>query len=318
MPPAERSAPAGPFAFTHGLSAPLKGALWMSTAAVGFAVMNAIIHRLATEVPALELAFFRNVFSLFFMLPWVARYARLCLSSGHVKLYSLRALTACVSMLCWFTAVALLPLAEAIALSFTGPLFATAGAALVLREHVGWRRWTAVAVGFLGVLIIVRPGAVALSLGTILCLCSAVTMAMGVLMVKTLARTEPAPAIVAFLAFYLAPMSLPPALLVWTWPSLSVYPYLVVLGLFGALAHVCYTRALAAADASLVVTFDYLRLPFSAAIAYVWFAEVPTMWTWLGAGVIAAATSYIAQRELVVRGAAARRMDMAPTGIIPR
>jgi len=301
MPPSDDSAPAATASPFRDLPPAAQGALWMSGAAVTFSAMNTIIRVYAHEVPPFQLVFFRNFFSLIVMLPWILHFGLGSLKTARVKLYSMRATLSLLSMLCWFTALALIPLAEAIALSFTGPLFATAGAAVVLREKVGWRRWGAVVVGFLGVLIVVRPGQVDLSLGATLALLSALCMAAGSLMVKTLARTEPAPAIVAYMVIYLAPMSLIPALFVWVWPTPGAWAMMVVLGVFGALAHLCFTRSLAVADASAVMPLDYLRLPFGAALAYVVLFEVPTVYTWAGAGVIVASTMYIAHREIKLR-----------------
>lgn len=306
MPPSDEStrlgrSTAGALTAFRALPPAAKGALWMSGAAVTFSAMNTIIRVYAEDVPPFQLVFFRNFFSLLLMLPWIVHYGLGSLKTSRLKLYSMRSTLSLLSMLCWFTAISLIPLAEAIALSFTGPLFATAGAALVLREKVGWRRWGAVLVGFAGVLIVVRPGQVELSFGATLALLSALCMAAGSLLVKTLARTEPAPAIVAYMVIYLVPMSLVPALFVWQWPPLGAWPWLAVLGLFGALAHLCYTRSLAAADASAVMPLDYLRLPVGAAMAYVFLFEVPTIYTWAGAGVIVASSMYIAQREIKLR-----------------
>jgi drug/metabolite transporter (DMT)-like permease len=298
MPASDEAAPPARWAIWSDLPPATRGSLLMICAAVVFSAMNAIIRILAEFLPAFEIAFFRNFFALVLMLPWVARYGRASLNMKRFKLYSLRALAGLISMLFWFSAVTMIPLAEATALSFTGPIFATMGAALILRETVGWRRWGAVAVGFIGVLIIMRPGAVQLSLGASLALASAVFMAIGSLMVKTLSRTEPTAAIVSFMVIYLAPLSLIPALFVWVWPPLVALPYLVALGFLGALAHLCYTGALAAADASAVMPLDYMRLPAAALFAYLLFAEVPTVWTWSGAGIIVLASTYIAQREM--------------------
>ena len=223
-----------------------QGALWMSGAAVTFSAMNTIIRVYAHEVPPFQLVFFRNFFSLLIMLPWIVHYGLGSLKTSRVKLYSMRSTLSLLSMLSWFTAIALIPLAEAIALSFTGPLFATAGAAIVLREKVGWRRWAAVLVGFIGVLIVVRPGQVELSFGATLALLSALCMAAGSLMVKTLARTEPAPAIVAYMVIYLVPMSFLPALFVWQWPPLGAWPWRGVLG--GFCARALSARAAAASS----------------------------------------------------------------------
>ncbi len=293
--------PSQRFALYNNLSPAAKAGLLMIAASAMFAWMNVTVRLCADYIPAPQLAFFRCFFSLIFMLPWIARYGISSLKTQRIKLYSLRSLLAAVSMLCWFTAVTMIPLAEATALSFTGPLFATAGAALILRETVGWRRWSAVAVGFIGVLIVIRPGAATLSTGAMLALASALMAAAGMLMVKSLSRTEPAPAIVAYMMIYLTPIMLVPALPVWVWPKLELLPYLIVLGIFGALAHVCLTRALAVADTSLVMPFDYLRLPVIALMAYLMFAEVPTIWTWIGGGVIALSTMYIAHREMMRR-----------------
>lgn len=288
-------------AFIRDLSPVAKAALLMVAATVMFAWMNAIVRMCSTELPPVELAFFRCLFSLLVMLPWIAHYGVSSLKTQRIKLYSVRAILQIVSMICWFTAVASIPLAEATALSFTGPLFATAGAAVVLRETVGWRRWGAVAVGFIGVMIVVRPDTMNLSLGATLALSSALLAAAGMLMVKSLARTEPTPAIVAYMMIYLTPLSLLAALPVWEWPRLEILPWLMLLGLLGAVAHLCFTYALATADASAVMPYDYLRLPAAAAIAYLMFAEVPTVWTWIGGAVIALSTMYIAHREMVLR-----------------
>ncbi|MGQ0676235.1 MAG: DMT family transporter [Rhodospirillales bacterium] len=299
----QSTAPTQRMAFLRDLSPAAKAALYMLAATVMFAFMNVIVRLCAEALPPTEVAFFRCFFSLLVMLPWIARYGVSSMKTQRLKLYSLRALLAMVSMICWFTAVATIPLAEATALSFTGPLFATAGAALILRETVGWRRWSAVIVGFAGVLIVVQPGAASLSLGASLALASALLAAAGMLMVKSLSRTEPTPAIVAYMMIYLTPLSLIAALPVWQWPPLALLPWLVALGVVGALAHLCFTHALAAADASAVMPYDYLRLPAAAAMAFLAFAEVPTVWTWIGGAVIALSTMYIAQREMALRRA---------------
>lgn len=288
-------------AFIRDLSPIAKAALLMLAATVTFAYMNAIVRLCAETLPPTQVAFFRCFFSLVVMLPWIAHYGVSALKTQRIKLYSTRAILQMVSMLCWFTAITSIPLAEATALSFTGPLFATAGAALILRENVGWRRWSAVVAGFIGVLIVMRPGASALSLGASLALASALMAAAGMLMVKSLSRTEPTPAIVAYMMIYLTPLSLIAALPVWQWPPLSLLPWLVALGVLGALAHLCFTHSLAMVDASAIMPYDYLRLPASAAIAYLMFAEVPTIWTWIGGAVIALSTMYIAHREMVRR-----------------
>jgi drug/metabolite transporter (DMT)-like permease len=208
-----------------------------------------------------------------------------------------RALIGVAAMLLWFSALAVLPLAQAVALNFTVPLFATAGAALFLGEVVRVRRWSATIVGFVGVLVIVRPGFAEVSPAALLPVLAAVVMAVSTLVVKSLARTEQPAAIVFYMTLLMTPLSLPPALFVWQTPSWSALGWMGLVAVVANASHILMTRAYGVADASAVLPFDYTRLPFTAAIGYLAFAEVPDLWTWVGAAVIAAATFYIAQRE---------------------
>ena len=297
----------------RAIPAPVQGAFIMTAAAFWFSVMNVFVRLATEEMAALEVAFFRNFFALAFMLPWLARAGFGALRTTRIKLHLLRALFALMTMITWFSALALLPLGEAVALNFTVPLFATAGAALVLGEAVRARRWTATVVGFLGTLIILRPGFAEITPAMALPILAAVSMACASLTVKSLSRTERASTIVIYMTLFLTPLSLIPALFVWQWPSLETLGYLIGLGGSGALAHLLLTIAFGKADASAVIPFDYARLPFVAVIAFFLFGEVPDLWTWLGAAVIAASAIYIAHREARVakQGAAGAASESA-------
>ena len=299
-----------------GLSAPIQGALLMTAAALCFSVMNIAIRLAAVELDPLQVAFFRNLFALMLMLPWLLKVGAAGLKTSRLKIHLWRSVLGLTAMLCWFYAIALLPLAEAVSLNFTVPLFATIGAALILREQVRARRWTATLVGFAGVLIILRPGFTELTPAMALPMIAALFMAVTSLMVKSLSRTESPAAIVLYVNLLLTPLSLVPALFVWRWPGLAEWPSLIAVGVLAALAHSLLTRAYTKADASAVMPFDYARLPFIALIAYVAFGEVPDIWVWLGGGIIAGSAIYIARREAqvarerplgrAVRGAAAQ------------
>jgi drug/metabolite transporter (DMT)-like permease len=208
----------------------------------------------------------------------------------------LRAAVAFISMLSWFYGINLVPLATAQALNFTAPLFATVLAALILKERVRIRRWTAVVIGFLGVMVVLRPfGAVDPNMLWILA--SAATGAMGAITVKFLVRTESASSIVTWMVLLGTPMALVPALFVWTWPSPTGLAWLVALGALGTLAHLSMARALGAADASVCAAFEFLRLPYAALLAWFFFGEPTDAWTWAGAAIIAGSTLYVAHRE---------------------
>jgi drug/metabolite transporter (DMT)-like permease len=244
-----------------------------------------------------ELVFFRNLFGLLFMLPWLLRVGPGILKTKRLPLHAFRSTIGLGAMLCWFTAVSMMPIAEATALSFTTPLFATLGAALFLGEIVRFRRWAATVVGLIGALVIVRPAGVDLGLASSLVLLASAFMSMAALSIKSLSRTESPGTIVFFMGLIMTPISLIPALLNWTTPQLADYPWFVALGLLATLGQIALARAFASADVSAVLPFDFSRLIFAAILGYLFFAETPDTWTWAGAAIIFSATLYTAHRE---------------------
>jgi drug/metabolite transporter (DMT)-like permease len=286
-----------------------QAALWMLLGALVGGMMNVTIRLVSAEIHPLEVVFFRNLFSLLFMVPWLARVGFGVLRSpSKFGFFLLRALVSFISMVTWFIGINLVPLATATALNFTAPLFATIGAALILKEQVRARRWTAIACGFVGVIVILRPFGPA-DANQLLILVSAATAAMGAITVKFLSRTESASAIVTFMVLYTTPMALVPALFVWTWPSLAAWLQLVALGLLGTIAHFSVARALGAADASICAAFEFLRLPYAALLAWIFFSEPTDFWTWVGAAIIAGSALYVAHREAKLARRAPERVS---------
>lgn len=280
------------------IPAAFHGPLYMVAAAFGFSVMNLLIREASHELEPLQIAFFRNLFAIAAMAPWLLHAGvRRTFATRKLKLHLLRAVIGFTAMVCWFYALALMPLAEATALNFTVPLFATIGAALVLRETVRARRWTATVVGFLGVLIILRPGFGESDPVMLLPVVAALFMACVTLLIKRLSDTESPMTIVLYMNALLTGVSLIPAILVWRWPGAETWVALFLLGAVGAASQIGVVRAYQRADASAIMPFDYARLPFIALLAYLAFGEVPGLWTWVGGAVIAASAIYIAHRE---------------------
>jgi drug/metabolite transporter (DMT)-like permease len=278
----------------------IEAALWMVAASLFFAVMSAAIRYAALRLHPFEVAFFRNLFGLAFLLPWLWQAGLGGLRSGRRWLYGWRSLVSLISMLCSFSALALLPFAQAVALSFTTPLFSTIGAALILRETVRARRWSATIVGFLGVLLMLWPGlgeGGGSLFGAGLGIAAAAISAVAQLIVKQLTRTETPGAIASYMVLLLVPMSLLPALAVWQWPAADLWLWLIAIGGLGTIGHLLYVRAFALADASAVLPYDYVRMPLAALLGWYGFAEVPDGWTVLGSVVIAGSALYIAHRE---------------------
>lgn len=282
------------------LSPPLQAAVWMTLGGIAFAGMSGVIRHLSADLHPFVVAFYRSLFALFWMLPWILRHGGMVLRTRRPLFYAFRASFQLVSMMAGFYAVAHMAIADSTAISFTAPLFATAGAALILGERVRLRRWCATLVGFAGVLVVMQPGPESFNPVALFALVGAGATAGSYLTVRELSRTEPPTVIVVFMVLYLAPMSLVPALFVWSWPAWSALPWLIVMGAFGTLGHLAMTRGFAVAEMSVVLPFDYLRLPFAALMAYLFFAEVPDRLTFVGTAIIAAASLYIAHREAVL------------------
>lgn len=291
---------APPAASASRIPAPILAALWMVVSCAFFAVLNVLVRHLSFDMHPFEIAFFRNGFGLIFVLPWLVRRGLPGVGTQRMGMHVVRALVSLAAMLCWFTAVSLMPIAEVTALSFTAPLFATVGAALFLGEVVRLRRWAATVIGFAGAVVIIRPGFETIDYPTGLALASAGFMSISVLLVKSLCRTERPAVIVFYMTSLMTPMSLVPALFVWDWPQPLTWVWLAAMGLGATLAHLALNRAFGLADISAVLPFDFFRLVFVAILGLAFFDERPDMWMWIGAAVIFCATLYIAHREAAV------------------
>lgn len=279
-------------------SDPLGGALWMLASTVFFTAMTAMIRYLSGSIDPLEIVFFRNLFGLVVLLPWLLWNGAVSLSTRCLPLYSLRALAGLIAMSCWFIAISQMNLSDAVALSFTAPMFATVGAVFLLGEIVRVRRWVAVLVGFFGAMVILRPGFVEIPPAAFIVLLSSMTMGLSVCLVKLLARTEEVVAIVFITVLMLTPVSLIPALFVWQTPDLVQFAWLFAVGACGTLGHICITRAFSMAEATAVLPYDFMRLPLMAVLAWLMFDQILDGWTGLGAAIIIGASLYIAHREV--------------------
>src|ERR687897_2320187 len=255
-----RSLPKSPARSGAGLPASVRGALWMCAAATAFALMITLVRHLTDGLHPLQVVFLRTAFGLVAMLPWLLRQGIGVLRTSRLRLHLLRALIGIFAMVGWFTTLSLMPLAEATALSFTSPIFTSVLAVLILGEVMRLRRWTATTIGFLGALIIVRPGIEAIDPAALLAIATAAIWASSTILIKIMARTEGAGAITTYMVLLTTPMTLFAALFVWQNPSLGQLGWAAFLGAAGSTGHFCMSRALATADATVVAPLDYLRL----------------------------------------------------------
>lgn len=277
------------------LPGPLRGAVWASLAGLAFAAMAVMIRVIADGLPPLEIGFFRSFIALLLMTPYAVRTGPGVWRSVNHKAFAARGLTGGTFVMFFFSGVALMPVADAQALTFTTPLFGMVLAMLFLGERFRLNRVVTLAVGFAGALIIIRPGFETVSIGAVLVLLSALSAAGSGTLLKYITRSDPPDKVVFFHALYMTPVTLIGALTDWQWPTLW---QLVLLGVMAALATVnqqCLSRAFAAADATAVFPFVFMRLPFGAAMGFVFFQELPGVWVWAGGAIIFGAAFYLAR-----------------------
>jgi drug/metabolite transporter (DMT)-like permease len=290
-----------------------RAAFWMVLADAGFVGMMICVRYLSHDLDTFEIVFLRSAVAICVVLPSaLTRAQRERLRTRRFGFIALRGAIVYAAMLGYFYAIVRIPLADAVSLQFLIPLFTLVGAAIFLGEAVGARRWAATAIGFLGALVILRPGVAEVGLPALAVLFSAALYAQNWLMIKTLTRTDSPKAIVFYVNVVVLPIALVPALFTWTWPDWSLAPLIVATGLSGWCAQMCQARGFAAADASVVAVFDFLRLPMTAALGWFLFGEGVDLWTWAGAIVIFAAATYITRRESRLEGGTAASRAKRP------
>lgn len=283
----------------------LRAAALMLASTLSFGLMVVAIRLASAHLSTVEIAFFRNLFGLLFLLPMLLRPGQPLPRTAQLPRYLLRTAIGLVSMLAGFWAIGHLPLSQAIALSYSTPLFVTLAAAFWLGENVRLRRWMAVLCGFAGVLIILRPGAATFSAGTLIALLAAVTSALVAIQIKQLARVDAANTVVFYTYAFWVPMSLLPALFAWTWPHGIDWLWLLATGLFGTLGQLLWTRALRIGEVSALTPISFTQLPLVTVFGWWLFAEAPDRWTVLGSLIILGANAYIAHREALLARRAA-------------
>lgn len=283
------------------LSPITRACVLMMMSTMMFAGMHTAIRYTTQHMPAVEVTFFRNLFGLFVIVPLLVRHGAALFYTEKLGLHVFRALLNVFSMLSFFVGLSLTPLARTTALSFTAPLFTALLSALFLGEVFRWRRWTAIICGFIGALVILRPGIQALDFGALLVVVSSILWSMALIDIKVLGRTESSLTITAYVTVLMIPMTLLPALFVWQMPPLDLWIWLIFIGVIGTLGQLLVTEAVKLADMTVLMPFDFLKLVWATLLGIIFFAEVPDFYTWLGAAIVFSSSFYIAWREAKLR-----------------
>lgn len=282
------------------------GMACMLAATACFAVMNGLIRYLGKDglVPPAEIAFFRAFFGLVLLLPVVAWYGTSLVKTQRLGMHALRGTIQGVSMVLFFLGLSMIVLAKATAFEFAAPIIATAIAILFLGEPVRIRRLVAMGIGFVGIMIVLRPGFIPLDWGPVLVILSVIIWAGCQLMIRSLSRTESSFAQTFYMTLFLMPVNFAAAMPFWIWPSWHAILILVLIAAVANVGTVLYGEAFRRADMSAVLPLESTKIVWTASIGWAFFAETPDIWTLFGGFVIFAAAAYITIREAQLARAA--------------
>ena len=277
----------------------VRGALWILASAVIFTMTNSLIKHVGTSLDPFQMVFFRGLFGTLFLLPIVWRAGGWdVLRTQRMNFHLARGITGSLALMTIFYALTNMPLADVTGISFSRPLWVIILAVLFLGESIRWRRWTATVVGFLGVLVMVRPGP-EVNPAAIAAVLNALFVAMSVVLIKRMTVTEKPLTILFWGTLIPTFVTLPPALVVWQTPTNVELILMATIGAGLSIGHTCLIQGLKVGEATAVMPFDYTRLLFAGFAGYIFFAEVPDRFTIVGALLIIVATLYIARREAV-------------------
>ena len=266
-----------------------RGALMAVCAAVAFSISAAVIKQLTAELPEPVIALFRGLFATLFLAPVLARRGLDAFATTRPVAHLWRGVLGFGSFLLFIYALRLLPLGDAMALSFTSPFWSILLGAAILGDRLSPRLCAAVAVGFGGVLLIAQPSGDT-GLGAALALLSAALTSLAMMAVKRLSSSEPPDRIAFYFTLFGTIVAVLPCLFIWKTPEAHHWPMLVLIGLLFFLGQTCLTRAYTYGTFSRVAPMDFTRLPLSLAIGFVWFGEQPTAWAAAGMALILAAS----------------------------
>lgn len=296
-----------------GIPQPVLAALSMMLAAFALSANHSIVRVVTAELHPFEASALRFLWALPIMLPWLLRGRGVVLRTRRHGLHLATALLTVIMTASFFVALSQMPLAEATALNFTAPLFTTLIAAWLLKERVELARWGATVIGFIGVLIILRPGFAEIPLVALLPTFGAFLLAWWFIAVKHLSATESTATITIYQTLWSALLLTLIAVPVWVTPTWETLGYSAAMGVLGTTGIIFTSRAFSLAEASIVAPLDYVRLPFIALIGFIAFGEVPDGISVIGALIITASAIFIVRRAAMVDRARRQPSDISPS-----
>jgi len=259
--------------------------------------MGAGVKLLSDDLHPIMICFYRCLMGLIIITPFVARNNFQALQTDNMRLQIFRALINIISMICWFSAIGMMHFEKATALGFTTPLFTTVLAVFVLGEVIRFHRTAALLLGFVGILIIIRPGYMPFEFGTILMLIASFSFSFVLIFVKKLSATDSSLTIIFYHLLYMTPAFFILSLFYWENINLNQLIIFILMGTSGLLSHWCLAQAFKLSDTTFVMPLQFTKLIWASLIGLFIFAEQPDIWTWIGGIVIFISVVYITYRE---------------------
>ncbi len=260
-------------------------------------LMGAGVKLLSNDLHPIIICFYRCLMGLIIITPFVARNNFKALQTDNMRLQIFRALINIISMICWFSAIGMMHFEKATALGFTTPLFTTVLAILVLGEVIRFHRTAALLLGFIGILIIIRPGYVPFEFGTILMLIASFSFSFVLIFVKKLSATDSSLTIIFYHLLYMTPAFFILSIFYWENINLNQLIIFILMGVSGLLSHWCLAQAFKFSDTTFVMPLQFTKLIWASLIGLFIFSEKPDIWTWIGGVIIFISVVYITYRE---------------------
>ena len=284
--------------------APLRGVLMMCFAVLCFATMNTFTKELrASDLPVTEIIWGRYFFHFALIMVFFPRRIPTLLKSADKGLQIARSILVLAATACMFIALGFMPLADTVAITFAGPLLIVALSALFLRERVGARRWTAVFVGFVGMLVIIRPGAGTFQLAALLPVAVAFFYALYQIITRLISHRSDALSTLSYTALIGAVAMTLVVPFDWQPPTVQQWLMLIAAGFLGGLGHYAIIKAYERSEATLVAPFAYTEIIWATLLGLTFFGDFPDLFTFIGAAIITVSGLYILQRERKVGAA---------------
>lgn len=280
------------------LSENVIGGIWMILSALSFSLSNLFIKEVGLNLPAVEIVFFRCLFQIVFISPLLIKNGLPFLATKKIKFYFLRLSFGITNIIISYYVITKIPLANAISISFSRPLFMVFLAVILLGEKVGIHRTLATIVGFSGVIILIRPDTNdGFNIASLLAVFAAFCLTITHVYIKKLSSTEHPLAILMWFAITASIICLPFSLYLWVTPSLKEFLWLLLTSILGFIGQYTTVKAFYHGEATLVSALDYSQIVFASILGIIFFNEMPDAYTYAGSTIIVISSLYVLYRE---------------------